>query len=138
MAQKEKHYVSNLKKQMEKLMPSFPIFKHADRVTGGIPDLSIHGNRHSVWIEVKRVAMESKIISKGLQDRTLEQLAKHSFCALHVIYDEQDGHTYVVQPVYLHDYRTVFLAKFDEFAHRSVAEYIKAVIENNDLTTLLV
>jgi hypothetical protein len=35
-------------------MPGAVVFRHEDKFTGGIPDLSVTWNGRTVWIEVKR------------------------------------------------------------------------------------
>lgn len=55
-------------------LPGCVVFRHEDRFTGGVPDLSLTWSGHTVWIEVKysRPGRKSKL--SPLQARTLAKL----------------------------------------------------------------
>ena len=60
------------------------VLRHEDHYTSGIPDISITGNKITSWWETKYQKGFS-LVNKGIQQYTLEQLAKHGY-AYYLIY----------------------------------------------------
>jgi len=93
---------SILKSQLVKLardtMPGFVIIRHEDRITSGIPDISISGNKKTTWLEVKYGT--PKFASKGIQELMCNRLAIAAFACYYVIYLERSGEkwTHIVHP----------------------------------------
>ena len=62
----------------------FVIFRHEDRITSGIPDISVTGNRHTSWWEVKFANPDFKC--PGIQELTALRLAAAGHACFFVIY----------------------------------------------------
>lgn len=61
------------------------VLRHEDHYTSGIPDISVTGNKITSWWECK-LRKESGLSTKGIQQYTLEQLAKHGY-AHYIIFE---------------------------------------------------
>lgn len=51
-------------------MPGATTFRHEDKITGGIPDISVSLNRRTVWLETK----DQELKTTGLQYENLKRL----------------------------------------------------------------
>jgi len=71
-------------------MPGAVIFRHEDRFTAGIPDLSVTYSDRTVWIEVKYSRPGKRAKISGAQRLILSRLMKHGRVLL-LTYDDQDG-----------------------------------------------
>lgn len=60
------------------------VLRHEDHYTSGIPDISVTGNGITSWWETKYQKGFS-LLNKGIQQYTLEQLAKYGY-AHYIIY----------------------------------------------------
>jgi len=84
----EKTLCAALVRTIRQEMSSAVVFKHADRVTSGVPDISVTWGGRTVWLEVKYVKAGKKISDEqGIQRRTLDQLSRNGRC-FYVIYRE--------------------------------------------------
>jgi hypothetical protein len=133
---------SDLKsKLIEKLVPMvipWRVFRHEDRLTAGIPDMSVNGNSRTSWWEVKFVTDERpKISGVRLQLERMRQLEVESFAANYIIFELYDNskRTLIVGPRFveygertdrlsLHSeiavgFDFVFIAEFIRKVHRS-------------------
>lgn len=75
---------------LKEAMPGAVIFRHEDRFTAGIPDLSVTYADRTVWVEVKysRPGKSAKV--SGAQRLILSRLMKHGRMLL-LTYDDRDG-----------------------------------------------
>ncbi len=65
-----------LVRKIKERIPNAVIFRHEDKFTHGIPDISITANHTTVWVEVKYLAFKAKKI----QILTAMRLANVSHC----------------------------------------------------------
>ena len=68
---------------IKKTLPGSIVFKHSDRITFGIPDVSVTWMGTTTWIEVKR----GRLSGRKIQQRTLQRLGMQSL-AFYVVYYE--------------------------------------------------
>jgi len=75
----------------------FVVIRHEDHLTHGIPDISVTGNKKTVWIEVK--FGDPKFESRGIQELTMKRLALAGL-AFYVVYYQQlnERRVYIVHP----------------------------------------
>jgi len=77
----------------------FVMFRHEDRTTHGIPDLSITKNRRTVWIEFKYA--DPTFSNRGIQELTMLRLASIGLAFYVVFYfnpKTKVERTYIVDP----------------------------------------
>lgn len=103
----------------------FVIFRHEDRSTYGVPDLSVTGLTRTSWLEVKFANPECR--SRGNQDLSMLRLGNVGL-ARYVIFAIENKHrfTYIVESKDYKDWR----AKGDRvmgFAFDWVAEQIRSM-----------
>lgn len=85
----ESQVVRRLVTRLKALLPGAVIFKHADSVTAGIPDVSVTCNGRAMWLEVKylRDHMTPSKVRKFFDRRQLVQcLRLNSACRYAVAY----------------------------------------------------
>lgn len=70
-----------------------PVIKHAEKSTLGIPDVSVTGYGHTMWIEVKlirglpeKISLRKTIGFQGPQYRTMSLLDYHGSGAMYVLF----------------------------------------------------
>lgn len=82
-----------VKKLREVLGPEgFVIFKHNDRVTAGIPDISVTGNGMTTWWEVKNLTggrTMPKERGRGLQAKNMSSLYAAGHCYYIIFSDDE-------------------------------------------------
>ena len=71
-----------LVKAMRTTMPGAVVFRHEDRFTGGIPDISVTWAGIATWWEVKYSPIGCNSTVTKLQGYTLEQLSRQSTAGL--------------------------------------------------------
>jgi hypothetical protein len=91
------------------------VLRHEDHYTSGIPDISVTGNKITSWWETKYQKGFS-LVNKGIQQYTLEQLAKHGY-AYYLIYTPEQ--VAIVEPS-LSDSKI-----FPGINHSEVVKYIR-------------
>ena len=115
---------AQLVKELRFFLPNFVIIRHEDRITSGIPDISITGHKIGSWWEVKNA--NPKFASKGIQELMMLRLANSGFAYYVVYYDYQDvQRTYIVDPKDIKkpiDTWKVFVPGFD---HRWIVLQVK-------------
>lgn len=77
-------------------LPGYVIFRHADLITSGIPDLSVTGCGETLWLELKHA--NPGIKGTGLQARNLRLLHSAGGNAFYVVYDAVRRATYITRP----------------------------------------
>lgn len=82
----ETKLVNQLLAELRRQLPGYVIFKHADRATFGIPDISITGCGRTLWLEVKHA--NPTLETMGIQWRTCAKLHRAGLCR-YVVYFEQ-------------------------------------------------
>lgn len=104
-------------------LPNAVVFRHEDRFTHGIPDISITLHHATTWLEVKFA--NPSFNSRGIQELTLLRLALVG-TARYVIYhqDGTEAKTYIVHP-YDIGKRLDTLPHTSGFDHASVVEFVK-------------
>lgn len=114
-----------LVRELRKTLPrAAVVFRHEDRITAGIPDISVTWNGRTTWLEIKYANPGLK--SRGIQDLTLLRLAAAGV-ARYVVYREQKGEkrTGVIHP---NEYgRDLDGAWTDGFHHGFVVEVLKGL-----------
>jgi hypothetical protein len=93
------------------------VLRHEDHYTSGIPDISVTGNKITSWWETK-YQRGFTLENKGIQQYTLEQLAKHGH-AHYIIYTPEQ--VAVVKPSLEGPYI------FAGINHAEVVKFIRAV-----------
>lgn len=83
-------------------LPFAVVFKHADRITAGMPDISVTLGQRTIWLEAKHVTSDKKLKSKGVQLLTMRRLSKEGL-AYFVVYDDVAERTFVVAPEMMDD-----------------------------------
>jgi hypothetical protein len=78
-------------------MPGAEVIKHADRITSGVPDLSVTWNGRTSWYEIKHA--DPNFSSMKLQELTCLRLAAVGICHYIVFSTQHDlQRTLIVQP----------------------------------------
>lgn len=115
---------SQLMKVLRPALPGFVCIRHEDRITSGIPDISITGNKRTTWVEVKFA--DPKFASKGIQELTALRLALAGHCVYVVYYaDKFEQVTYIIKPCDIGKERQTWFHKAPGFNHQFVIDYIK-------------
>jgi hypothetical protein len=107
---------------LRKNLPGFVIIRHEDRLTSGVPDISVSGNGRTTWWEVK---LAPGFKSKGIQKLTLLKLSLSGY-ARYIIYDKS-GSVYIVQPKDLDCWDIDYSMKSIVDNHASVCGFIQGV-----------
>ena len=113
---------------MKKLRAEFPhavCFRHEDRMTHGIPDLSVTMDKRTSWWEVKYAT--PRFESPGIQELTLKRLGKTGYAYYIIFEDVPTGKTtYIVDPNDLATYReTAWTVK--GFDYNAVVTFIARI-----------
>lgn len=130
----EKTLTNALLKTLRKELPEAVIFKHADQVTAGIPDISVTYEGITIWFELKYV--KTKIHSRELQHYTMLRLqnAGHPF---YILYIEKTKETIIVPPIHFHQAKSTieknlkgksigdFYVLKKQFSNSNVVDFIK-------------
>ena len=90
--------VGRLLKKLRTSYPKAVVIKHADRITSGIPDISISWHGKTTWLEVKFA--NPNIIDRGIQRLMLKTLEREG-SAFYVIYDNLRNRTLIVLPQHI-------------------------------------
>ena len=111
------------------IMPTFVTIRHEDRFTHGIPDITVTGNKKTLWSEVKLAKPDFK--SKGIQDLTMLRLRDKGY-AIYVVYQEAtDGnkYTFIVDPKEIGTSINMWTNFVFGFNHSWVANEFKKILE---------
>jgi len=86
---------AELLKALRAGLPGAVIFKHTDKLTWGIPDLSVNWMGLTTWLELKYANPHFK--ATGMQSRVVRQLASAGSC-WYVIYraEKHGGYTTLI------------------------------------------
>ena len=73
------------------------VLRHEDKLTSGIPDISVTWRRMTVWLEAK--FLNPSFYSKGIQTLTLKRLASAGHC-FYVLYQKEGAEftTNIIEP----------------------------------------
>lgn len=93
---KETQIVGKITAHLRKHLLGSVVFKHADRVTAGIPDISVTWRRHTIWFEVK-VRREGRMYTRDLQHVNMTRLSKQG-SAYYVVFDLDTARSLIVRP----------------------------------------
>ncbi len=95
----EKNAVTLLQRAISNRMPGGVIFKHADRVNAGVPDLSVSAYSRTIWLEAKLARRAGEDIFRQVQHHALSRLERAAM-ARYVIFDLSvaKGQTHLVRP----------------------------------------
>lgn len=111
--------VAGLVAALREGLPGSVVFKHADRTTAGIPDISVTWRYTTVWLEVKLVAPD--LYNRELQDLMMQRLARTSH-AYYVVYQDNPHSTKLLVPGPGYETPEVFWAGW---SHDSVVQYLR-------------
>lgn len=110
-------------------IPSAIVFRHEDKLTHGIPDISITGYKKTIWIEAKFANPGFK--SRGIQELTMRRLARAGY-AFYVVWEINvlnQAFTYIV-PTQEIGASTGSWENFRAgFDHRFITDYISEVMD---------
>tara|TARA_R110000824_G_scaffold167181_6_gene343982 strand:+ start:3446 stop:3844 length:399 start_codon:yes stop_codon:yes gene_type:complete len=113
-----------LMKEMRAQLCGAVLFRHEDKYTSGIPDISTTFNGCTIWWEVKYA--KPSIRDRGIQHFTCNELARNGKCFYIVYYQKKDEkQTRIVHPQFIHDGLTP-IASTKGFNHSWVITRIKA------------
>lgn len=124
---------------LEQELLSAVVLKIADRITSGIPDISVNWQEAHVWIETKLA--NPSFVSKGIQERMMRRLGSQGE-AWYVIYDAKPTKSvYIVSPVITLDprwvkskkWKTDFAFHIDGWDHREVARHMRTILHPTTL-----
>ena len=133
----EKTLVSALIEILERELLGAVVFNHADRMTAGIPDVSVTWNGWTSWLEAKYANPSFEV--KGIQKLMMGRLAAQGL-AWFIIYEHvTENRTLIVHPQYIVHHRKSTLKvpllelpnnfpSADGFNHQSVVDFLKKVI----------
>lgn len=109
-------------------LPTFVVIRHEDHFTHGIPDISVTGNKKTLWIEIKFANPNFK--SKGIQEVTMLRLSArgHAFYVIYRQTKEKEEYTYVVDPKEIGSDINSWINYVPNFDHAWVIENIKFVL----------
>ncbi len=102
-------------------LPGYVILKLADRVTSGIPDIIVTGNRHVTWWEVKY--LDPEWIDRGIQRHMVWRLWLAGHNTFYVVYDRPNDKTRIVRPDRERPY--VLEAETQGFDHGFVVNFVR-------------
>ncbi len=121
---KEGEVNRRLVKALRKELPGAVVFKHADQITAGVPDISVTWRRRTAWVEVKVIRQGKTFQSRGLQDMMMHRLslAGHAF---YVVYYEKTNVTCFEAPT--KNEGTTLLGTYEGLPHQ--AQALTALIE---------
>ena len=86
----ENTLVPELLKKLRKAIPNGVIFKHADKVRSGIPDISVDAHRRTTWLEAKWA--NPTVSTKGIQHLTCLQLERYCGNCWYVVYGRHNDY----------------------------------------------
>lgn len=105
--------------------------RHEDRITSGIPDLSITWKGRTSWWEIKWA--NPTLRSRGVQDITMLRLSAEGY-ARYIVYEEvgESRQTVIAHPKIVHDHNNPERWRSDGVCtkghnHRFVVDYMKQV-----------
>jgi hypothetical protein len=100
------------------------VFRHEDKFTHGIPDMSVTFNRGVSWWEAKYAT--PKFVSRGIQELTMLRLNRASF-ARYVVYWEvgRARRTYIIDPSQIGAPLEEWDNFMEGFNHTFVVDYIR-------------
>lgn len=112
------------------VMPGAVVFRHEDKHTAGVPDISVTWRKRTTWLEVKYI--NPKFIGKEVQLVTAMLLDREGYC-YYVLYVDRvtEKYTYIVPPsLQLEDKYYLDLpipAQYHRsgFDHRFVANFVR-------------
>lgn len=115
---------SRLMEYLRRSFPGYVIFRHEDKITSGIPDISVTGSELTTWMEVKYA--NPKFASKGIQELTMLRLSLAS-SAFYVVYYEKnkERRTYIVEPQDIGRSIDLWTNSTEGFDHSWVVAFIK-------------
>lgn len=105
----EASLVRNLVATLRVSFPGSIVFKHADRVTAGIPDISVTWKAKTVWLEVKYA--NPRIHSRGIQSVIINRMSGVGQNVWYVIFHKSG--IYMVKPINLERWQEDFDGKTD-------------------------
>lgn len=135
MSKQEAKLKSNLMIMLRQALPKYVLFRHEDKFTSGIPDISITGFAKTSWFEVKHATPDFD--SPGIQELTMLRLAAAGFHARYIIFTEDKNgdfkKTFIIHPKYIKLFSqkdgVAVEASCLDFNNKFLLEYIRGVHE---------
>lgn len=123
---RERNINGVLVKILRNNLSGFVMERFEDKVTSGIPDMAVTGNKITSRWEVKLATPKFK--TKGIQELTMLRLAKAGY-AWYIIYYEWQGvkRTYIVSPKDIGNDIQTWTDFAEGFNHEWVLERVKQV-----------
>lgn len=112
----------DLVRELRASLPGAVVLRHEDKITSGIPDISVTLGRVTTWLEVKLAA--PSFSSKGIQALTCRRLARQGSC-LYVIYGPGEQTT-VCHPEHLERWERL-PSRVAVVSHAFVTRVLRAV-----------
>lgn len=105
--------------------PKMLVFRHEDRFTHGIPDISCTGNGRTIWLEVK--FGDPGFTSRGIQEATMKTLAQFGL-ARYIVYlrTPTEERTYIVPPRMIDLDPRMWKHSCSGFDHNFVTRFVQA------------
>jgi hypothetical protein len=117
---KEGDFTRQFVKELRTILPGSVVFKHADTLTGGIPDLSITWQGHTTWVEVK-IVRGGRTWFTALQSQNCFRLAREGRCLV-VQYDVDRDSTQISTP------DSSLILRSSSFGYQSAALLLKTCL----------
>lgn len=129
---KEHHLKAQLMLAFRTKAMGFLCFRHEDKMTHGIPDISVTGGKHTSWLEVKHANPDFP--TKGQQELNMIRLERIGHYARYIIYDENKGdpRTLIVKPSKLGEWTSSFEYEHPGFNHAAVISRMILVHSNDN------
>jgi len=124
---RENKLCGELVRALRLTLPQFVVFKHADLVTSGIPDISVTGLKRTLWLEVKFA--NPGVIDRGIQAATMKRLGRAGL-AYYVIYSAGYDATYVCSPEQLERFHVNYVQVTRGYDHGAVVAFVKHELES--------
>lgn len=107
-------------------LPGFVVFRIEDKITGGIPDVVVTGNKSTTWWEVKFANPDFKC--PGIQELTALRLAAAGKACFFIVYAlrRKERSVHIVHPKNLNEWMRAEVTA-NGFNHRFVMEFIRGV-----------
>jgi hypothetical protein len=97
-----------LVKYLKQELRNAVIFRHEDKYSAGIPDISLTDNGFTLWIEVKHVTPKKPFKSTGLQTHTAQRLENRGRCVFVIFEETKEEHqlTVIMFPKFIDKFNT--------------------------------
>jgi hypothetical protein len=116
---------SELVRTLRKELLGAVVFRHEDKLTSGIPDISVTWHKKTTWLEAKY--LNPHFHSKGIQELTVRRLSSAGSC-FYVLYTNIKGiySTTIVDPYDVVDKKVIRNEMYEPgILHQLVVRFIR-------------